>query len=156
MHRNCDWTPRCDWCGRPAIVRTFRTLYPDTEAEITSSYFECAECAAKDSQVLCNECERERLDQNIYRHPDLRLLGDTTCAWCGQRAAGWQLRRRRSGIRIRTHIAPECSCCMGKSDDQLFGDNWANKLIGHIRNWIHNFHNISRNNGNGKDDVLPF
>ena len=34
----------CDWCGRPAVVNTYRTLYEGTEYEQTSSYFECAEC----------------------------------------------------------------------------------------------------------------
>ena len=35
----------CDWCGRPAVTRTYRTLYSDTEFAQTSSYFECAECS---------------------------------------------------------------------------------------------------------------
>lgn len=38
---------RCDWCGRPAIIKTCRTFYEDTEFEQTSSYFECEECARK-------------------------------------------------------------------------------------------------------------
>ena len=37
-------TPLCDWCGRPAITKTFRTLYEGTEGEQTSAYCECAEC----------------------------------------------------------------------------------------------------------------
>lgn len=35
----------CDWCGRQAVTKTYRTLNVDTEFEQTSSYFECAECS---------------------------------------------------------------------------------------------------------------
>jgi hypothetical protein len=35
----------CDFCGRPAVTRQYRTLYEGTECEQTSSYFLCARCA---------------------------------------------------------------------------------------------------------------
>lgn len=37
-------THLCDWCGKPAIIQTYRTLYEGTEYEQTSSYFECVKC----------------------------------------------------------------------------------------------------------------
>ena len=37
--------PLCDWCGRPAVLSTYRTLYENTEFEQTSQYYECEECA---------------------------------------------------------------------------------------------------------------
>ena len=42
------YTPRlCDWCGKPAVTMTYRTLYEGTEFEQTSKYCECSECAEK-------------------------------------------------------------------------------------------------------------
>lgn len=35
----------CDWCGRPAVTKSYRTLNEGTEFEQTCSYFECEECS---------------------------------------------------------------------------------------------------------------
>ena len=45
----------CDWCGRPASIRRYRTLYADTEFEQTSSYLECEECSALATEVVAGK-----------------------------------------------------------------------------------------------------
>lgn len=56
-----DTTPHCDWCGKRAVTRTYRTLYEDTEFEQTSSFFECAACAVKPTSEL-TFCEDEAVE----------------------------------------------------------------------------------------------
>lgn len=38
---------RCDWCGRPAVTRNYRTLNVDTVYEQTGLYFECTDCCGR-------------------------------------------------------------------------------------------------------------
>jgi len=47
--------PCCDWCGKPAVILTYRTLYVDTEFENTSKYFECEACSQKRTEDLTTE-----------------------------------------------------------------------------------------------------
>ena len=42
--------PVCHWCGKPAVVVLWRTLYAGTEYEQTSKYAECAECSVKKNE----------------------------------------------------------------------------------------------------------
>lgn len=53
--RKQEGTRRCDWCGKMAVTRTYRTLYEDTEFENTSSFYECAECAAKPTSEILGQ-----------------------------------------------------------------------------------------------------
>ena len=47
-------TRHCDWCGKPATIMTYRTLYENTEFEQTTRCFECDECASMPTEELLN------------------------------------------------------------------------------------------------------
>lgn len=50
-------SPCCDWCGKPAWHRSWRTFYEGTPAEHTSAYHECLSCAAMSTADLLKQYE---------------------------------------------------------------------------------------------------
>ena len=63
---------RCDWCGRPAVTKTYRTLNVDTEFEQTSSYCEC------------KECSRLTTEEAAGKHTILCTFPDSDADYCKQ------------------------------------------------------------------------
>ena len=95
--------PTCDWCGRPAVSGTYRTLYENTEIETTSYYFECEHCCSLDTNSLVG---RYKIIHLPHGFKQFVVESEWLNSWRSKNMKGGDRDLHPSELRFITEFAP--------------------------------------------------